>query len=122
MQASKYSTPVRKPKDRPARQGGPPQQPHPPPQPAPPPAPPTVVPTQPAPAATFPALPTVPMPTPPAPDVSDDSPMESLPTVAVLDSGTRASLPPLKLSMHVFGQDPAKRFAIIAGQPGGGGP
>lgn len=66
-----------------------------------------------------PASPVVPSPPLPevAPAPSADAPAEeSLPTIAVLDSGTRASLPPLKLSMHVFGQDPAKRFAIIDGK------
>jgi general secretion pathway protein B len=67
-----------------------------------------------APAST--AVPSPPLPeVAPAPGAEAPS-EESLPTVAVLDSGTRASLPPLKLSMHVFGQDPAKRFAIIDGK------
>jgi len=80
--------------------------------------PPSVSATQPisAVASTSPALPSPPQPEV-APAPSADAPAEeSLPTVAVLDSGTRASLPPLKLSMHVFGQDPAKRFAIIDGK------
>ena len=66
-----------------------------------------------------PASPVIPPPALPeaTPTPVPDAPAEaSLPTVAVLDSGTRASLPPLKLSMHVFGQDPAKRFAIIDGK------
>lgn len=78
-----------------------------------------VVAAQPVPAAMAPAAPTMPLPplSAAAPDVISDAPAaESLPTVAALDSGTRASLPPLKLSMHVFGQDPAKRFAIIDGK------
>lgn len=73
----------------------------------------------PSPPAVAPALPVLPSPPLPeaAPAPITDAPAEdSLPTVAVLDSGTRASLPPLKLSMHVFGQDPAKRFAIIDGK------
>jgi general secretion pathway protein B len=41
---------------------------------------------------------------------------EALPTLAVLDSITRGTLPPLKLSMHVWGQEPGKRFAIVDGQ------
>lgn len=74
--------------------------------------------TQPLPAmaTASPVIPSPPLPEA-APAPSPDAPAEeSLPTVAVLDSGTRASLPPLKLSMHVFGQDPAKRFAIIDGK------
>lgn len=71
---------------------------------------------QPAMARASPAIPPPALPEA-APTPVPDAPAEdSLPTVAVLDSGTRASLPPLKLSMHVFGQDPAKRFAIIDGK------
>ncbi|WP_084590559.1 general secretion pathway protein GspB [Arenimonas metalli] len=43
-------------------------------------------------------------------------PAESLPTLASLDAGTRAQLPPLKLSMHVFAEAPAQRFVILDGQ------
>ena len=76
-----------------------------------------VVAAQPVPAATAPAAATIPPLSAAAPELIPDAPAaESLPTVSVLDSGTRASLPPLKLSMHVFGQDPAKRFAIIDGK------
>ncbi|OGT60777.1 MAG: hypothetical protein A3E01_07700 [Gammaproteobacteria bacterium RIFCSPHIGHO2_12_FULL_63_22] len=67
-------------------------------------------------APASPAIPSPPIPeVAPAP-IAESPSEESLPTLAVLDSGTRASLPPLKLSMHVFGQDPAKRFAIIDGK------
>lgn len=52
----------------------------------------------------------VPSPAPPAPRE------ESLPTLASLDAGTRASLPPLKLSMHVYADVPAQRFVILDGQ------
>lgn len=41
---------------------------------------------------------------------------ESLPTLAVLDASSRAALPPLKLSMHVYAEEPGKRFAIVDGQ------
>ena len=41
---------------------------------------------------------------------------EALPTLSALDAGARAALPPLKLSMHVYADDAAKRFAIIDGQ------
>ena len=83
------------------------------------PTPPGVVAAQPVPAAAAPAAATIPLPplSAAAPELIPDAPAaESLPTVSVLDSGARASLPPLKLSMHVFGQDPAKRFAIIDGK------
>lgn len=41
---------------------------------------------------------------------------EALPTLASLDAGTRAQLPPLKLSMHVYADAPAQRFVILDGQ------
>ncbi|GAB2489177.1 hypothetical protein GCM10027266_01100 [Arenimonas alkanexedens] len=41
---------------------------------------------------------------------------ETLPTLASLDAGTRAQLPPLKLSMHVFADEPAQRFVIVDGR------
>lgn len=88
------------------------------------PASPPVVAAQPAPATVAPVAPptSIPPSSATAPDAVPDAPAaDSLPTVAVLDSGTRASLPPLKLSMHVFGQDPAKRFAIIDGKRVGAG-
>ena len=46
---------------------------------------------------------------------------ESLPPIAVLTASERASLPPLKLSMHVWDSEPGKRFAIIDGQRVGEG-
>jgi general secretion pathway protein B len=52
--------------------------------------------------------------TPAAPADQDND--EALPPIAILDASERASLPPLKLSMHVYAQEPAKRFAIIDGQ------
>ena len=70
----------------------------------------------PAVAPALPVLPSPPLPEAAPAPITDALAEDSLPTVAVLDSGTRASLPPLKLSMHVFGQDPAKRFAIIDGK------
>jgi general secretion pathway protein B len=36
--------------------------------------------------------------------------------LATLDSASRAALPPLQLSMHVWNPDAASRFAIIDGQ------
>lgn len=35
--------------------------------------------------------------------------------IADLDSSTRAALPPLKLTMHVWNADPSLRFVIIDG-------
>jgi general secretion pathway protein B len=43
-------------------------------------------------------------------------PEEAVPSLAVLDPSTRGSLPPLKLTMHVYDPDPTRRFAIIDGQ------
>ena len=91
---------------------------------APPPRPPTV---QSAPPAVASAASAAAAATPPAsasstpaaasaPTSTADSDAESLPPIAVLDAGERAALPPLKLSMHVWDSDPAKRFAIIDGQ------
>jgi general secretion pathway protein B len=39
-----------------------------------------------------------------------------LPSLAQLPADERARLPPLKLSMHVYGDDPAQRFVILDGQ------
>lgn len=63
----------------------------------------------------------VPEPTPTAAptdrgQVPNLTPPESLPTLANLDAATRAQLPPLKLSMHVFAEAPAQRFVILDGQ------
>ena len=51
--------------------------------------------------------------TPPAPPVADDT---ALPGLAALSAGERAALPPLKLSMHVYSDDPARRFVIVDGK------
>lgn len=50
--------------------------------------------------------------TDPAPSIDEPA----LPTLATLDSGARAALPPLQLSMHVWSPDVSRRFAIIDGQ------
>jgi len=55
----------------------------------------------------------------PVPDVADADTTDNepaLPGLATLDSATRATLPPLQLSMHVWNPDAARRFAIIDGQ------
>ena len=77
--------------------------------------------TAPAPITTQPE-PAIALPAPPvSPTAAAEPADESLPTAAILDAGTRASLPPLKLSMHVYGDDPAKRFAIVDGKRVGPG-
>ena len=70
----------------------------------------------PAPATAAPtavAPPPMPMPAPPPEPVAADP---ELPPLAVLDAASRAALPPLKLTMHVYAEDPARRFAIVDGQ------
>jgi general secretion pathway protein B len=52
--------------------------------------------------------------TAPSTDATDNEP--ALPSLAELDSTTRAALPPLQLSMHVWNPDATRRFAIIDGQ------
>ena len=61
--------------------------------------------------ASFPPPP----PATPAPVVAD-VPVLDLPTLAMLDPSERAALPPLKLSMHVWAENPGTRMAIIDGQ------
>ncbi|WP_146907237.1 general secretion pathway protein GspB [Arenimonas daejeonensis] len=45
-------------------------------------------------------------------DTTDDP----LPRLAELPASDRAQLPPLKLSMHVYAEDPAQRFVILDGK------
>jgi general secretion pathway protein B len=40
-------------------------------------------------------------------------PEESLPRLGDLPAGERAAMPPLRLSMHVYSDDPARRFVIV---------
>ena len=42
--------------------------------------------------------------------------VERLPELRSLTPALRADLPPLKVSMHVYDADPARRFAIIDGR------
>lgn len=62
-------------------------------------------------AAPLPA-PTLPAPAPATPEPANDT----LPGLALLPPDQRANLPPLKLSMHVWSEQPARRIAIIDGQ------
>jgi general secretion pathway protein B len=67
-------------------------------------------------AAPMPSIPPPPAAVAPTmPEPVAENPAESLPPIAVLTASERASLPPLKLSMHVWDSEPAKRFAIIDG-------
>lgn len=90
----------------------------------------------PAPASTAPAAPaaatltepvTAPAPAPAAPPAAVPAeaaplPVEPLiPRLADLPAAERATLPPLKLSMHVFADEPAQRFVILDGRRQGEG-
>ena len=44
------------------------------------------------------------------------APEPALPGLASLSAAERAALPPLKLSMHVYSDEPARRFVIVDGQ------
>jgi len=50
-----------------------------------------------------------------APPPSDPAPRPEATRLTALPGSARAALPPLRLSMHVFAEDPAQRFAIIDG-------
>lgn len=79
---------------------------------------PTVAAPAPTPAPPLTAVPPPPGPMPAA--ASEGAPIaatdEALPPLAVLEPSSRNALPPLKLSMHVYNSEPARRFAIIDGQ------
>jgi len=85
--------------------------------------PPAVAATRAPPASSMPSpMPALRLPTPlPATStaVTAEQPNTSDPpavTLAALSNERRSQLPPLKLSMHVYADDAAKRFAIIDGQ------
>jgi general secretion pathway protein B len=44
------------------------------------------------------------------------APEETVPRLASLPASDRAQLPPLKLSMHVYAEDPTQRFVILDGK------
>jgi len=77
-----------------------------------------------APAASLSTLPHTSAPTaatagvsaaPSAPDPAS-SPSEALPSLATLAGAERGALPALKITMHVWAEEPAARFAIVDGQ------
>lgn len=48
---------------------------------------------------------------------TDNASVEAAPaSIATLSSSERSALPPLKLSMHVWAEEPGKRFAILDGE------
>ena len=74
----------------------------------------------PAPAASAPAA-AEPLPAP-VEAAAPAMPVEPLlPRLADLPAAERAALPPLKLSMHVFADEPAQRFVILDGRRQGEG-
>jgi general secretion pathway protein B len=51
------------------------------------------------------------------PGATDNAAAEATPaSIATLSSSERTALPPLKLSMHVWAEEPGKRFAILDGE------
>lgn len=58
-----------------------------------------------------PIAPSAPAPAPVAPP----EPLEALPGLGWLSAAEREGLPPLRLSMHVYDEDPAARFVLIDG-------
>lgn len=77
---------------------------------------PTLPPAPPA-AAPEPVAP----PDPPVAAAPAPAATEALPGLASLSTAERAALPPLKVSMHVWAADPARRFAIVDGNRVGEG-
>ena len=91
---------------------------------APTPSPPVATRAEPAtPTITVPASPSRPEPQPPAPLATTAPATAASPpdpgrvlSLGELDADTRKALPPLRLSMHLWNEDPARRFVIIDGQ------
>jgi len=70
------------------------------------------------PAPAPPAPVSAPTPAPPSAPVASVAPTDSgrVLLVGELDAETRNALPPLKLSMHLWNEDPTRRFVILDGQ------
>ncbi|HEY9143094.1 MAG TPA: general secretion pathway protein GspB, partial [Arenimonas sp.] len=47
---------------------------------------------------------------------TSEAPTPTLPRLADLPAAERNALPPLKITMHVFADDPAQRFVILDGR------
>jgi general secretion pathway protein B len=69
-------------------------------------------------AIPAPAPVSAPTPAPPPAPVASIAPVDSgrVLLVGELDAETRNALPPLKLSMHLWNEDPTRRFVILDGQ------
>ncbi|MBS0457564.1 MAG: general secretion pathway protein GspB [Proteobacteria bacterium] len=75
-------------------------------------------------AAALPAIadaPPVPRLTPRPPPAAIASDEPALPPIAVLSASERAALPALKITLHSWSADPARRFMIVDGQRVGEG-
>lgn len=92
----------------------------------------TQSPTTAATPTTLPSAPATAMPTPPSkpggvrkpePNIVDTAPPpgERVESLSDLSSADRQALPPLKLSMHLWNADPARRFVIVDGNRVGEG-
>jgi general secretion pathway protein B len=74
---------------------------------------PSPAPDTPAPGAPIPQpLPFELPPSPAPPETAEPA----VPTLSSLGAAERAQLPPLRLSMHVYAEEPAQRFVILDGQ------
>jgi general secretion pathway protein B len=71
--------------------------------------------------APEPVAPPPPEPEPAPAEAPAPPTAEALPTLASLAPAERAALPPLKVSMFVWSQEPARRFAIVDGNRVGEG-
>jgi general secretion pathway protein B len=67
----------------------------------------------PQPAASEPAAPPAPAPSSVTAAAPED---ERLPRLSELTGDERSNLPPLKLTMHVYADEPAQRFVILDGR------
>ncbi|MFN7136167.1 MAG: general secretion pathway protein GspB, partial [Thermomonas sp.] len=77
---------------------------------------------RPAPAATPPAAPsTAAHPSPPSPAPAALPPLAPAPAPDAIPDIASTGLPPVKLSMHMWDADPARRFVILDGQRMGEG-
>jgi general secretion pathway protein B len=84
--------------------------------------PPQLLPPEPTAPAQGSAAPAPAAPPAPVPMEATALPVEPLlPRLADLPAAERATLPPLKLSMHVFADEPAQRFVILDGRRQGEG-
>jgi len=82
---------------------------------------PTTPPVAPPEATTNIAEPTDPAPADPAPATASAHAEPALPGLDSVDAARRAALPPLRISLHMYNEDPAQRFVLIDGRRYGQG-